>query len=1177
MLPPIIKILSLKKYDLKKGDFAPFLKLLLYNLKDEEVLTILANLDALAQSLQDLERDDEDGELRDAFREILKKEKESPGTTRKLALSIIARAGSMFEDLKFIRNDSIYEVNDYITLKLEGNRTNIYVKGSMFNQCKYLLINISTDKVRDYDQIGSIDEAEDFLSNKMESNHGIVPPQTEFWGHCSNIQAWVENDYDTRILHRNMAFPLLRRLVQAGEPRAKAVYKDEIARRIQSGHLPVFTFLLQGHYIDNLDKNELTYLMDNIDLEKLFEHSESRNFFRPSRGRESVGFLFLRELAERGIQKARTFLKQKFQEELSRLNPVAIRQLTIKPYSEFFTLQEITNLYQKANKKEFSRLKPEIKLDLLRILRQLGVKEAGKEYKSILMNLFRTASKNPRQAMMLRPFLAGLKESFLNTLYRLANTSRMKDRENRLNIMKMFSDFQVSGAIEALENEIKQAFKVGDVNIINIMCSRGILARFKQELPRLTQLLDLEAIFNSKQHRISLNLLRFFKNQGIHKAEKLFYRKVKAIFQDSAANDILFLIDRKYLDDLTDNELKTAYKATQPSVTQEILAEIIRFEKSSRKWRTNKIREFLSRLKLLDPELLSKRIKKTILKADFDHFRNLIRINALSYVTNADFEVMKEDASCFLNRFHVSFNGVIYLMRHDLHLNLANKGISDLREVKNLNRLKQLKSIDLRNNYLRRLRGIGNLANLSQISVSGNPLKPHILQKLGGLDEQGHLLNPRNYLIYSRLRDKADLQKVIVKGKLYMIYKGELLLSNLGIKSTEEIKGFKELKELKVLDLSYNELEQVPEIKQFTNLKILNLQHNNLKNVEIISSLSSLEEIRLYGNDLISEPEVKHISTLKKCLFGRKRGMPSRTFLERLISSLTINEMKAFAKRYGLKRYSYLSRRGLITFISNNLNEDQVYELIYSVEERIVRKHLNQALKIIARKSSEKLKSLEIIDEKNLEVEITTMNYKRPKKRRIRVSMEALKTPEMYCDCSVGRNLGFCKHFWLAIMCCMKKGLLNASNLKVINGEKLLKSYLDQIQEYYLNSEEFILIKHEKDLSLMLKLINNKIEVKSAVLREVKRKDHSINGMIQTVFIAYLENVKFNAIIEGKRLARWRRSASALFSYDIQEKLELKQGMKINFSAMILKHRELGIVLGNVINFRAQKTLDYYF
>ena len=55
--------------------------------------------------------------------------------------------------------------------------------------------------------------------------------KTEFRANCSNLQAWVENGYDTRLLHRNLAFPLLKKLTNVGDLHAKKVFKDEIANK----------------------------------------------------------------------------------------------------------------------------------------------------------------------------------------------------------------------------------------------------------------------------------------------------------------------------------------------------------------------------------------------------------------------------------------------------------------------------------------------------------------------------------------------------------------------------------------------------------------------------------------------------------------------------------------------------------------------------------------------------------------------------------------------------------------------------------------------------------------------------------------------------------------------------------------------------------------------------------
>jgi hypothetical protein len=164
-------------------------------------------------------------------------------------------------------------INKYITLRLEGGRTVIYVNNRPFRQCMYLLINIPTDRIRDYDQIRSIDEAATYLNRKMERNHNLIPPETEFWGHCSNLQAWADNDYDTRILHRNLAFPLLKALSDAGDPLAKQKFKEEIALRYATGHPTVVRFLTQNGYLHYLSEEEFESMLIDLDFPSIDEYS----------------------------------------------------------------------------------------------------------------------------------------------------------------------------------------------------------------------------------------------------------------------------------------------------------------------------------------------------------------------------------------------------------------------------------------------------------------------------------------------------------------------------------------------------------------------------------------------------------------------------------------------------------------------------------------------------------------------------------------------------------------------------------------------------------------------------------------------------------------------------------------------------------------------------------------
>ena len=131
-----------------------------------------------------------------------------------------------------------FVVNEYIRLKLEGTKTNIYVNGERFRQCMRLVLQIPLNKLTKYDPIDSIDEAAE-LNKTLYENHTwnggrweedvSIMPEQEFWGHCSNIQAWYENDYDTRLIHSNLAFPLLERLVEVKDQKAITKQKDEIA------------------------------------------------------------------------------------------------------------------------------------------------------------------------------------------------------------------------------------------------------------------------------------------------------------------------------------------------------------------------------------------------------------------------------------------------------------------------------------------------------------------------------------------------------------------------------------------------------------------------------------------------------------------------------------------------------------------------------------------------------------------------------------------------------------------------------------------------------------------------------------------------------------------------------------------------------------------------------------
>jgi len=157
--------------------------------------------------------------------------------------------------------------------------TRIYISGEPIMQCKFLLLNINVDEISALDEIESIDEATEKLDASMENEEDAykfnIPPETEFWGHCSNLQVWHEYDYDTRLLRSNLAFPLLRRLTEAGDPLAKKVFVEEIMKRYENGIKSTREFLELEGFLRYLPLDvQLHIALNDDDYNTLMELSE---------------------------------------------------------------------------------------------------------------------------------------------------------------------------------------------------------------------------------------------------------------------------------------------------------------------------------------------------------------------------------------------------------------------------------------------------------------------------------------------------------------------------------------------------------------------------------------------------------------------------------------------------------------------------------------------------------------------------------------------------------------------------------------------------------------------------------------------------------------------------------------------------------------------------------------
>lgn len=172
-----------------------------------------------------------------------------------------------------------FRINNCITLRLIQERSDstpktvIFFNNSEFRHCKRLLLNIPEDEISNYGNIDSIDDILlDQYLKKKSSPKVEISPEEEFWAHCSNLQAWVEHDYDTRLLDSTLSFPLLKKLYEARDPVASKIFKEEIAKRFLNDNPFMATYLIKESFLDVLSNAEFWQLIstDLIDEDEKF-------------------------------------------------------------------------------------------------------------------------------------------------------------------------------------------------------------------------------------------------------------------------------------------------------------------------------------------------------------------------------------------------------------------------------------------------------------------------------------------------------------------------------------------------------------------------------------------------------------------------------------------------------------------------------------------------------------------------------------------------------------------------------------------------------------------------------------------------------------------------------------------------------------------------------------------
>lgn len=161
-----------------------------------------------------------------------------------------------------------FVINDFLSVVYEWGDIYITIKGERFRICNLSVVTLPINILEK--EYSNMDE---FLDKNVEdiNKYYRISKKTEYWVYCSSLQVWVENKFDTHLLHRNVAFPLLEGLYRVGDPIAKKVFREEIVKRYLSGNHNVRRFLRMNGFLSHLDKEEIKFILDDQDQNSNFK------------------------------------------------------------------------------------------------------------------------------------------------------------------------------------------------------------------------------------------------------------------------------------------------------------------------------------------------------------------------------------------------------------------------------------------------------------------------------------------------------------------------------------------------------------------------------------------------------------------------------------------------------------------------------------------------------------------------------------------------------------------------------------------------------------------------------------------------------------------------------------------------------------------------------------------
>ena len=309
------------------------------------------------------------------------------------------------------------------------------------------------------------------------------------------------------------------------------------------------------------------------------------------------------------------------------------------------------------------------------------------------------------------------------------------------------------------------------------------------------------------------------------------------------------------------------------------------------------------------------------------------------------------------------------------------------------------------------------------------------------------------------------------------------------------------------------------------------------------------------------------------------RKVDNTTYLNYLLHSLNVDDLKEICREYNVRGYSRLKKAELIEFIIDSLAEEEIADLIKEKELKIIGDAIDLAIKKINGEERETVESIKVVNEKEHEVEILFKGFNWENVVFIAINPKNIDNPLRDCDCRIGANMGFCSHFWVGFIFSLKQGYFKLSDWTLTNLPEDFEKKIESIKittptTSGEKSSEVSLIDEDSPNYKLLK--HDRVTIYKGEITEIVKKESDFQGNIT---IYYLITVK-DANIGPQLKKASDKDEKEIFSIDkvllrLSEnafnKGKIDVGDKITCNGGVDQDNFLGVMLKRVTSLKKVK------